>query len=84
MFKNRTPLDLADRARQLADKRDKQAVSDGLAWREQHLRAAAANYRALADELEHQTLRLHSLREELGAANAAREMARELANHGKT
>jgi hypothetical protein len=84
MVKNRTPLELADRARQLADKRDRQAVSDGLAWREQHLRAAAANYRALAEELEHQMPRLQSLREELGTANAAREMARELANYGKT
>jgi hypothetical protein len=84
MVKNRTPLELADRARQLADKRERQAVSDGLAWREQHLKATAANYRALADELEHQMPRLQSLRDELGTVNAAREMARELANYGKT
>ena len=83
MFKNSSPSELAERARQLAEKRDRQAVSADPAWREQHLKATAANYRALAHALEQQTARMHSVREELAVSNAAQTMARELANHGK-
>ena len=72
------PRDLAERARELAEKRDRQAEGTGLTWREEHLKATAANYRALANELDHQIARMHSLRHELAATNAAKDLVRAL------
>jgi hypothetical protein len=55
-------MSLAAWVRELAEKRDEQALRAGVPGTEQKLRDTAETYRALARELEHQTEQMKAFR----------------------
>lgn len=78
------PRDIAERARRMAERREKDAERPAQTWPAPALKSTAAHYRTLAESLEHQTRHIHALREQLSAADMTRRMVRELAGEAKT
>ena len=76
------PKELAERAREMAERREKDAETPATWPAPPQLKVTAAHYRALAQLLEHQRVHIQALLEQVEAANAERRMLRELTGKG--
>jgi hypothetical protein len=69
-----TPKQLAERARQMAARREREADNPERRLPPDQIKIAADNYRTLAEALETQTAHRRMLREQIAAAEATRDL----------